>query len=240
MERSLEQLILGTLLGDGCISYSGTKLPRYRVGHSYKQAEYVDLKYEMLKAYVRTGPKTYAGRTTTTYNFETTTSVMWLEYYNLCYSIGKKLVTKEWLDKLTPEGLAYWYMDDGGLTSKSLRIATYSFGAEEMELLVSMLCGFGINSKIVLIKNKYLGLHFDAENRNKFISIISPYIIPSMAYKIDIRMDTKDCSICGTTFVTGHGNKLTCSDICAHRHRNNRIHRRQKRLREEAKQEDMR
>ena len=35
------------------------------------------------------------------------------KFYNSLYKNGIKSVTQEWLDKITPLGLAIWFMDDG-------------------------------------------------------------------------------------------------------------------------------
>ena len=55
--------------------------------------------------------------------------------WDLTYSNnGKKLVTKEWLDKIdSPLALAYWFMDDG--THRGT-IATNSFSEAEVDLLI--------------------------------------------------------------------------------------------------------
>lgn len=240
--RTQEQLILGTLLGDGCITFSGSKKPRYRVNHSSKQEAYVWMKYNVIKDLVKSEPKIVPnlGYGKFSCRFETLSSDIILNYHNLCYSNnGKKKVTKEWLNKLTPEGLAYWYMDDGGLTgdTKGMRISTHSFTELEVDTIIWYLKEkYCIVCYKTHVKEKYWILQFDAENRNKFIRLIESYIIPEMGYKIDIpNLNDKECTICHVPFLTSHNNKLTCSDPCAHRLRNNRIHARQKRSRQEAK-----
>ena len=59
---------------------------------------------------------------------------------------GKKYVTKEWANMLTPISLAFWYMDDGSISNAdnqnvrpTIHIATNGFSYEECENLVEML-----------------------------------------------------------------------------------------------------
>mgnify|MGYP000104767854 CR=1 FL=1 len=233
--RTVEQMILGTLLGDGSMSYSGGKNPRYRVNHSSKQEAYVLVKYSVLQHLVRTPPRIYTnhGHGKFSARFETLSSPFLKEYHDLCYSNGgKKLVTKEWLDRLTPEGIAYWYMDDGGLCANLMKISTNSFSVPEQELLVNKLQEYGITPSIVPSKGKYHILVFNSENRDKFVDLIKPYIIPEMLYKIDVPIVNKDCEVCGTPFTSNQINKLTCSIECGYEMKVKKISARRKRNRE--------
>lgn len=220
MERSMDQLILGSLLGDMFIGKHSTNA-RIMIRHSMKQTSHVMMKYDILKEYVLTPPKPVKSKGFSKegfcFCFNTKSSPVFTEYHNFCYPGGKKKVTREWLDRLTPEGLAYWYMDDGSVGISNAQIATYSFSYEEhLTIKEYFEQKWGI---IVSIKNrcnkKYYGIYMVATERNKFCRLISPYIIPSMTYKIKDSDIIKKCVVCDNEFITSYPAIVTCSEDCS-------------------------
>lgn len=113
--------------------------------------------------------------------------------YPLCYSGGKKMVTPEFLSLVEPLALAIWFMDDGTLVKSRKRgggqpryaLYTQSFGLEGNRLLVDFLQDrFDIESKIYKDGTlNYLTLGVDSART--FKEIISPFVVPSMYYKLD-------------------------------------------------------
>ena len=80
-----------------------------------------------------------------------------------------------------PIALAYWFMDDG---TNSGQIATNCFSFEEVKLLSNWLENkFGIITTIHKNLRDYT-LYIVASSRFEFENLISPYIIPSMKYKL--------------------------------------------------------
>lgn len=95
------------------------------------------------------------------------------------------------LDHLTPRGLAYWYMDDGGklyynknTKNKSVVLNTHSFTTFEVETMseqlsskFNLICEVRSNKdkKIIVIKD----LSYQA-----FYNLINPYLIQEMRYKL--------------------------------------------------------
>jgi len=95
------------------------------------------------------------------------------------------------LDHLTPRGLAYWYMDDGGkldynknTKNKSVVLNTHSFTTFEVETMseqlsskFNLICEVRSNKdkKIIVIKD----LSYQA-----FYNLINPYLIKEMRYKL--------------------------------------------------------
>jgi LAGLIDADG DNA endonuclease family len=92
---------------------------------------------------------------------------------------------------LTPRGLAYWWMDDGGKldynkNSKNqvLVLNTHSFMKEEVEMLSNELAlKFNLNTCLRLNKNKYI-IVIKHDSYKTFINLTDSYIIPSMRYKL--------------------------------------------------------
>ena len=115
-----------------------------------------------------------------------------------CYPNGKKTFTKHTLEMLTPEGIAFWYLDDGNarrntnkdgwVSSVATDISTMC-SKEEAEIIVAyFLDKHGIAFNIRCNKRCVIGKQFfiqanTAESR-KFIALVQPFIIPSMLYKI--------------------------------------------------------
>ncbi|OGH18307.1 MAG: hypothetical protein A3F31_04270 [Candidatus Levybacteria bacterium RIFCSPHIGHO2_12_FULL_38_12] len=87
--------------------------------------------------------------------------------------------------------LAVWFMDDGNgyLKNNAYRLSTYAFGLDGNLLLQECLSSnFGL--KINLIRDsKGFQLYIPIGNgsASKFRSLIDPYILPTMRYKIENR-----------------------------------------------------
>lgn len=178
------QIILGSFLGDGS---ARIELDRagYTTNHSLKQKEYVDWLKNKLKRLVRTEPRVYknGGWGTLNYSFGTLGHPQILEIAEKLYINGRKTVTREYLDKLSPLGLAVWWMDDG---SESGMLSTHSFSKEENEIIVKYLKEkWGIDSYIAedTDKNLYF-IKLRNWHINKLRNIIKKHVPECMKYKI--------------------------------------------------------
>ena len=58
-----------------------------------------------------------------------------LPYWDLCYRDQKKTVSREWLDVLDAEGLAWWWMDDGSISGGQGNLSTHSYTVAEVLLM---------------------------------------------------------------------------------------------------------
>jgi LAGLIDADG DNA endonuclease family len=90
---------------------------------------------------------------------------------------------------LTPRGLAYWFMDDGGKldyshNSKGIVFNTQSFTEEEVKSLCEGLkAKFELNCWTKPNKGKTV-ISISDDSFDKFMNLVNPYIIPSMRYKL--------------------------------------------------------
>ena len=92
---------------------------------------------------------------------------------------------------LTPRGLAYWWMDDGGKLdynknskNQGLVLNTHSFTKEEVEMMSNELAlKFNLNTCVRLNKNKHI-IVIKHDSYKTFINLTNLYIIPSMRYKL--------------------------------------------------------
>ena len=107
---------------------------------------------------------------------------------------GKKTVTKNVIDKITEESLAFWYMDDGCLSNKNseknsptIRLNTQGFSYEENLLLSNMLVTkFGIGNTVETSQrnNKtYYLIRIRNNSVKSFLEMVSPYMHNYFMYK---------------------------------------------------------
>jgi hypothetical protein len=102
----------------------------------------------------------------------------------------KKIITQDLIkNHLTPRGLAYWFMDDGGKLdynknskNKGVVLNTQSFESKEVKAMAQQLsekfnldCEIRSGKKIIVIKSS---------SYSTFLSLIDPYILPEMRYKL--------------------------------------------------------
>lgn len=185
------EIIYGSLLGD--MSISKTKnLARISITQGGSHEDYFDFicsKFEGLLGKISKEPR-FDNRTKKWYNkfiVRFLAHKQYLSIYNLIYKNGVKTITQEWLDKLTPKSIAYWFMDDG---SRSGDLATNCFTLQEVELCQKWFKDkFNIDTRIRKIVNKEQWLLIICVNsRQNFDDLIRPYIHKSMLYKLKYKV----------------------------------------------------
>ena len=197
-----EELILGTLLGDGCLCKmrGGFGLV---INHSEKQSDYVAHKKEILGgSNICTSYKSGFGSVMHRFTFQNAFELRRIA--SVCLPQGKKYVTQEWLSKLTWRSIAYWYMDDGSLalayqehcgkkfTYASIRLCTEGFSDEEVELIIFYFNNLGFHftksrhkRRASSVKEPGYTLSLGrGQEVTRFLQYIQPYVIPSMEYKL--------------------------------------------------------
>lgn len=190
-----EQIIIGSLLGDGSIVRKRTNC-LLTFNHSLVQADYAFYKVNLLQKekvtmkYIEM-PHSYKqscidGRTIKDNGYArgiSEVNVAFNKYRNEWY-IPKKQVPES-ISKLGPLGLAIWYMDDGTIHYPTgAYLSTNGFNHESQLRLVEVLKNnFDVTAHIHKNKNKEI-LFIIQKDREKFFNIIRPYIMGSMKYKI--------------------------------------------------------
>lgn len=190
----LDSAIYGMILGDGCVRRKPNEQNyQYLMTHSIKQKDYIMWKRSILdqigdiKTYVYEYHNKYPQVTVST-----NTRKYFTKLANIFYTKDrKKIITKKILNKVTPLGLAIWYMDDGSLsfnkegTFSNCEIYTCSFTLEENKLIQKWFKEkYNLEVTIRCRKNKYYSIAFNSQNYKVFLDIIRPLIIPSMQYKL--------------------------------------------------------
>jgi len=218
-----KQLLLGTVLGDGCMSWAAT-YGRYRLAHGAIQADYCRHKAAILGSLISVQPKIVPNLG---YGKElcvsSTRSHPCFEFLRpLCYRLNPetgrlaKHVTPEWLDQLDWEGIAYWYLDDGGINkpengNPSITFSTHSFPKEEVELLAEMLTKRGVEAKANPVhkgQKVYWVILLGVEATRIFRDKIRSFVPSCMSYKLEIPNAVElTCAFCGATFTPFHPNQ---------------------------------
>lgn len=189
LTQDQKEILCGTLLGDSSLQYASksSKTPMFMCDHGPQQKEYSELLAEQLNGKCVTRYR-FDKRTQKTYTSHTVSTVSRPEYkemYNRLYIDGKKCITKDFLKDFTSKSLAYLYMDDGYTIHNTMWICTDSYDEESCDNLIEY-CYEKFHIKFT--KNKRgnswrLRLCFD--DRQKFIDLISPYVIESLKYKLN-------------------------------------------------------
>ena len=192
------QAVLGSLMGDGCLSpnrrdRSGV---RFRLGHGVRQASYLDWKVSLLANIPHTRTANAKGAV-----FADFTPLPELgELHEVMYQgDGKKHLTWDYLKGLTPLALAIWYMDDGGFAVRSkgvqertaggtgrIQICVEAMSPGSRERLTQHLRDtYGLDVKLSLrgAQGKSV-LQFTTASSAKFQELVAPFVHPSMEYKL--------------------------------------------------------
>jgi hypothetical protein len=185
----LENIIVGTLLGDGCLERNG-RYTRLIIDHSMKQAKYV----EWLSNELRTLPhslikkKRLDSRTMKTYEhyiLRTHTSCELEKYFDMFYPQKVKRIPEHLRTIINPQILAIWIMDDGYKRNdcNAMRLNTQSYTYDDHEVIRESLKSFDIDSHIQKHKAGFV-LYIPSHSMNTLRNLVRPYIIESMEYKI--------------------------------------------------------
>ena len=193
--KDVLSIIFGSLLGDAHaekrIGGLGTRI------HFYQEAVHVEYLYYLHKLLSKLGycnPKIPAvtsrlgqkGKLRKILRFRTWTYTSFNWIYELWYKNNIKQVPVNIAEYLTPLALAIWIMDDGSKVGKGLKFSSNSFSYNDCLVLVKALNdNFNLKASVQSAgcKNQ-LYIYIWKESMNDLRSIVSPYIIPEMKYKI--------------------------------------------------------
>lgn len=193
--QEIYSIIFGSLLGDAFaeqrVEKGGTRISFYQENVHLSYILWLH-KFLSVRGYTGTQipkPTTRLGkkgivRKIVRFHTWTYTSFNWIQ--NLWYDNNVKRVPYCIAEFLTPLALAIWIMDDGTKVSKGLKLCTNSFYYSDCVLLVKVLNdNFSLKSSIQSAgaPNQY-NIYIWKESMPLLRSIISPYIIPEMKYKI--------------------------------------------------------
>lgn len=176
-----KEILIGVLLGDGAMRKKTHAL--LEINHSYKQKDYVDWLYQKFQNIVDTPPKVRKSNgNRIAYRFTTRSLPQLTEYYDSFFERRHKLIPDSFA--LRPLTLAVWYMDDGSRCDKDIYLNTQQFSQEEQRKLVLLLeKQYFIQSSLNKDK-QYRRIRIKKDSVQKFMSLISPFVVSSMRYKL--------------------------------------------------------
>jgi recombination protein RecA len=188
------EVLLGGLMGDGALSPTRSGHgARFRFGHGSRQVEYGDWKASLFS---NVNVSRSANDTGATF-WDVQPMPELAELRHAVYFGGKKVLSWDYLKRLTPLSLAIWYMDDAhfALRSRGKQVRTLGGSGrvdicvEAMEAtsrarLVDHLADtWGIRGKLTERAGKAV-LQFPTAETAKLQALIAPYVHPSMDYKL--------------------------------------------------------
>lgn len=192
LREDQNNIIIGTMLGDGYIEFNGFHGSRLQIKQSDEHRDYVFWLYQRLENLCKSAPKQRLD--TKQWYFSTRHLNVLTNLRKLFYPNGKKAVPKDVGNLLTsPLSLAVWYMDDGRLDFRekyhcSIILNTDSFIGNDVKMLTNVLRdNFGIVSTIhhSLCRGKrYPKIYIGKKSRERFFSLVKPYIVSCFQYKL--------------------------------------------------------
>lgn len=188
----MKETLLGTVLGDARLERHGRGV-RLTLNHSVKQKEYIEWKRQELEAYFPSRLFLHAKGMYPFWRFVTKSDPRLEELWKRFYVDGRKRVPPNILELLsTPKALAVWFMDDGTLDKRqgSMLFETQSFSPADIQSLQNcLLLNFEIETTI---HKSGVGrgsrLYVPVADARKLASIMNPYILPSMRYKLPMSL----------------------------------------------------
>ena len=198
--KDSRNLLIAMLLGDGTISSNYV----FKIAHAESQKDYLEWKIKQLNEYgIRNnGIKSYIktkGFTTEVPVYYTQLNIVpFIKVLSrVVYKEKKILGNRKLLNRLTPMGVAIWYMDDGCIninTSKQRNSIQYTIRIATCvrEDIANVIINYfketwNINMHIFNEgKNTFSIMTCAYEDTIKFVNIVKPYIlqVPSLKYKI--------------------------------------------------------
>ena len=196
-----KEILRGLMLGDGHLeSPYRPEIARLQIEYSSLHKEYTDWLYKEFQEWVLTQPKIknqiVKGKRYKKYYFNTLGHKEIAEVWKKWYWHKKKILARDEVKKITPLGLAIWFMDDGSIKSKrhkSFFLNVQDFTRKEVRFLQELLKKkFGIESSTKLVKRVNTGfqIYISKDSAEKFKKIIEPYVLDAMRYKLNSRVNS--------------------------------------------------
>ena len=181
IKKESRRLVLYTAIGKGQISKNGT----LKIRHDISQKDYCEWKKKLLnKNGIKTSPIYNVGNDK--YEFITKSYKFLKLYRKILYKPKKKIALKSIFSKITPIGLAIFYMDNGGLSKKyntdktmikgnELSIDTFSSKEENQIIIECLYEKYNVKFTQKRYKNHYK-LRCGTKEARKFIKIIEKFV----------------------------------------------------------------
>lgn len=192
LSRMQQEIIIGNILGDGSLEFNGNVGTRLQIKQCFEHKDYVFWLYEKLKNLCNSEPK--QRKDNRQWYFSTRALKELTLLHKSFYKKRRKMIPRN-ISKLliSPLTLAVWYMDDGSLDYRpkdhyAFILNTDSFLLKEARLLSEAIKkNFGIKDRVYnsLCRGKrYPKIYIGVEGRDRFLSLIKPYILNCFSHKL--------------------------------------------------------
>lgn len=196
-------------IGDGSITKTSSNNANFTIGHGMKQAEYAAHKASLLRSYgLDARENIYTARSgknkgQSFYRVYVPVCDECKLAYKWLYNCGRKALDHALFQHLDERSLAYWFMDDGcAKTTNYIKhsdnryvydqrkvgsyiFSTDSFSFDECNIMIQWLnVSFNIHAVIGNYSGKPRVMINDIASKDKFRSIVEPFIVDSLRYKI--------------------------------------------------------
>jgi hypothetical protein len=181
--------LIGSLLGDSSIS----KKFILNIGHGIKQEEYYKHKIKLFSPKIKFLEYKREKIDKRTNNIYTALQAYSNKYEdivllrNKLYINMKKEISEQLLKEFNEISLAYLFMDDGNRSKNSYTIALCDYSIYSLEIFKKFLKEKW-DIEVTIRKNRII--YVKTNSRKIFINLITPYIIPSMLYKLQCPLKT--------------------------------------------------
>jgi hypothetical protein len=182
-----EAVLVGTLLGDGCLAQHG-RHHRLHIKHKVAHRSLVEFKYEvfgnLISMPLHQFDQRLNGGSYPCVQFATRTSPILSKWHDYFYRDGRKIVPTEIGHYLSGLSMAVWFMDDGAADYAGATLQTHNFSADEVERLVSALrekFDLAVNSR--RNKGKQI-IYLNASSMNALRELLGPHMLPEFGYKL--------------------------------------------------------
>lgn len=195
ISKDMEEIIVGTLLGDGNINCTSKSLIKKEkdtailtFAHKIEQKDYCFHKYLLLKNLYNREPQYNVqernGILNESYYAITKSSISLKKFRDIFYKGKEKIIPNNIELFYTKRSLAYHFMDDGSRKNNQYYLYLCSFSKESIQNLQKLLLSWGIETSL----QKRNVLYIKSRSNKIFIESIKDFIVPSMQYKLPVSL----------------------------------------------------
>lgn len=174
-----EQVLLGEMFGDGGLWSTSEHSAYYHCAHALDQEDFLSWKASMFSPLVSRRRRLSNGRAIYMATWSCPALKVWRdEFYPS--GTGNKVLTATAAGRLTPLGLAVWYMGDGSL-NRNTAVFHVGLGIDLEPIAETVSHLFALKMEARRYEREW---HLRVMEPEKFWPVIEPWVLPSMRYKL--------------------------------------------------------
>lgn len=197
MDKRKKSILIGLILGDGHLNNRSEV--SLEIEHGEKQKFYLEYKAKLISKLLNCRiPNIYYNKNKKTYKIAKGHKYFRV-LYNWIYKNKRKFFSRKMLNKLTPEAIALWWMDDGShaicrrketnkIMSHSFHFYTYTDEIDTQNIIDYFYETYNIKFYPIkrVMKDGSIKYYLKCKTREgrKFCDLIRPYILDQFTYKI--------------------------------------------------------